>query len=103
MDHRRRGNVSASSSADIVYTEEQLVAALDAASSSVQQHRQQATDFLTQLGPQSEFQWHLVQIVATRHLQTNLRLQAILLFKNGLDRYWRSIGSRSVSLIDECR
>ena len=68
---------------------EQLVAVLSSASSHVQNERDAAVSFLEQHQQQQGFQYELVKVVAVKSLPVNVRTQAILFFKNGLDKYWR--------------
>jgi hypothetical protein len=68
----------------------ELVAALAAGLSANADEREASRQFLQQHQDQPGFQYELVTIVTARDtLDVNVRLQAIIQFKNGIERYWR--------------
>lgn len=66
----------------------ELVAALAACGSASAQERHAAEAFLRQHEKQQGFQYELLRVVGSRTLPEIIRLQAVVLFKNCLDRYW---------------
>lgn len=68
----------------------ELVAALAAGLSVNAGERDASRQFLAEHQGQPGFQYELIRIVAARNtLDVNVRLQAVIQFKNGIERYWR--------------
>ena len=74
----------------------ELVAALAAGSSINAQERSAGEAFLNQHETQQGFQYELLRVVSSRSLPDEVRLQAILLFKNCIDKYWFKRSNKSV-------
>jgi hypothetical protein len=74
----------------------ELVAALGAGLSMNAQERAAGEAFLQQNETQQGFHYSLLTVVLSRSLPDEVRLQAILLFKNGIEKYWYKRSTQSV-------
>lgn len=58
------------------------------------QEREAALAWLQACQAEPGFQHCLIEVVAARELGKEVRTQAVLYFKNCLDKYWKSIGKQ---------